>query len=119
MMMADSSWEMPVFQTAAQLLLLRQRLSVDHGAGIGSSAIDPALDALLYQAQVKLGQAVPLEMDRCPCERPELGRHEKPRAAWLCRAAYLEKEIGYAISELGRGGEWPAAGMQRLEKLTS
>ena len=24
---------------------------------------------------------------------------------------------GYALSELGRGGEWPAAGMQRLEKL--
>lgn len=111
--MTDLAWEMPVFLTAAQLLLLRQRLS----DGPGTPALDSALDALLYQAQVKLEQVPPMEMDRCPCERPELGRHEKHRAAWLCRVAYLEKEIGYAISELERGGEWPAAGMQRLERL--
>lgn len=110
--MTDLAWEMPVFLTAAQLLLLRQRLS----DGPGTPALDSALDALLYQAQVKLEQVPPMEMDRCPCERPELGRHEKHRAAWLCRAAYLEKEIGYALSELERPGAYPA-GIQRLERL--
>jgi hypothetical protein len=41
----------------------------------------------------------------------------------LCRAAYLEKEIGYARSELERDGEawpglsWHAYGLMRLEKL--
>lgn len=38
---------------------------------------------------------------------------------WLCRICYLEKEIGYALSELHRGGDWPSAGIRRLEKLIS
>jgi hypothetical protein len=65
----------------------------------------------------------PLAMEPCPCGRPELGRHEKYTASWLCRAAYLEKEIGYARSELERDGEawpglsWHAYGLMRLEKL--
>lgn len=57
------------------------------------------------------------DMEPCPCGRPELGQHQKYRAQWLCRAGYLEKEIGYALSELGRGGGWPAAGLRRLERL--
>jgi hypothetical protein len=62
-------------------------------------------------------------MEPCPCGRPELGRHEKPAISWLCRAGYLEKEIGYTISELERPGEawpgqpWHASGLARLEKL--
>jgi hypothetical protein len=42
---------------------------------------------------------------------------DKYAMTWLCRCCYLEKEIGYALSELGRGGEWPATGLRRLEKL--
>jgi hypothetical protein len=48
---------------------------------------------------------------------------EIPRFSWLCRLCYLQKEIGYALSELERGGDaWPGlswhdAGIQRLEKL--
>jgi hypothetical protein len=57
------------------------------------------------------------DMEPCPCGRPELGRHEKYQALWICRAGYLEKEIGYALSELERGGGWPAAGKRRLERL--
>jgi len=51
-------------------------------------------------------------MEPCPC-----GRMDKYAMTWLCRCCYLEKEIGYALSELGRGGEWPATGLRRLEKL--
>lgn len=63
------------------------------------------------------GQMTFWDMEPCPCGRPELGQHEKYAAQWLCRAGYLEKEIGYALSELERGGDWPAAGLRRLEKL--
>ncbi len=44
---------------------------------------------------------------------------------WLCRICYLEKEIGYALSEMERDGEawaahsWHDAGLQRLRKLIS
>ena len=107
--MADQP-EVEVLLTAGELLLLRQRLS----DGPGIPAADSVLDAKLCRAQKQLP---PWGMEPCPCGRPDLGSHEKPTASWLCRAAYLEKEIGYALSELGRGGEWPAAGMQRLEKL--
>jgi hypothetical protein len=61
-----------------------------------------------------------IQEDMCPC-----GRMMKPAALWLCRCCYLEKEIGYAISELERGGEawegrtWDSAGMGRLRKLVS
>lgn len=53
-----------------------------------------------------------LATDPCPC-----GRMDKPAGLWLCRCCYLEKEIHYAISELERRGDWPAAGMRRLRKL--
>lgn len=52
------------------------------------------------------------ERDKCPC-----GRMLKPAMLWLCRCCYLEKEIGYAISELERGGAAGAGGMGRLRKL--
>jgi hypothetical protein len=57
-------------------------------------------------------------MEQCAC-----GRMEIPRFSWLCRLCYLQKEIGYALSELERDGEaWPGrswhdAGLARLEKL--
>ena len=62
-------------------------------------------------------------MEQCPCGRPDLGQHEKHQATWLCRAAYMEKEIRYALSELDRPGDawrgqsWRALGLARLEKL--
>lgn len=58
--------------------------------------------------------------EMCAC-----GRMEIPRWSWLCRLCYLQKEIGYALSELERRGEaWPGhswhdAGMERLEKLAA
>lgn len=63
-------------------------------------------------------------MEQCPCGRADLGQHEKSQAMWLCRAAYMEKEIRYALSELERPGDawpgqsWYAYGLARLEKLT-
>jgi hypothetical protein len=58
-------------------------------------------------------------MDRCPCNRMD-----KPAALWLCRCCYLEKEIGYALSELMRDGDawpgqtWAQFGLSRLKRLT-
>jgi hypothetical protein len=57
----------------------------------------------------------------CPC-----GRTMMPWSTWLCRICYLEKEIGYALSELERGGNapgydppktWHELGLSRLRKL--
>jgi len=45
--------EVPVLLTAAELLLLRQRLS----DGPGTPAVNSALDAKLYRAQRELEQA--------------------------------------------------------------
>lgn len=53
-------------------------------------------------------------VELCPC-----GRMGKPMAIWLCRLCYLEKEIGYALSELERGGGWPEVGLRRLRKLAA
>lgn len=67
--------------------------------------------------------SAPIAMEPCPCGRPQLGVHEKPVYLWLCRYGYLEKEIGYAISELERapdevnGHDWAACGMRRLRGL--
>jgi hypothetical protein len=55
-----------------------------------------------------------LAVEPCPC-----GRMDKPVALWCCRCCYLEKEIGYALSELGRAGEWPQSGLARLRKLVT
>lgn len=63
------------------------------------------------------GPAV-LQEELCPC-----GRMMKLAATWLCTLCYVQKEIGYALSELERGGEaWPGhtwhdAGLERLQKL--
>lgn len=42
---------------------------------------------------------------------------DKSAWTWLCRCCYLEKEIGYALSELERGGDWPRHARERLEGL--
>jgi hypothetical protein len=44
---------------------------------------------------------------------------------WLCALCYIQKEIGYALSELERGGDaweghsWREAGLARLERLAA
>ena len=54
----------------------------------------------------------------CPC-----GRMNMHPARWLCALCYIQKEIGYALSELERDGDaweghsWREAGLARLEKL--
>ena len=105
----------PLPLTGLELLLLRQRLS----DGPGLAAVNSELDAKLYAAQVILQTReqqpelyAGLPTDQCPC-----GRMDKPAALWLCRCCYLEKEIHYAVTELERGGDRPAAGMRRLHKL--
>jgi len=58
--------------------------------------------------------------EKCPC-----GRMGKSPWTWLCRICHLEKEIGYALSELERDGEawagrsWHEFGVERLRKLIS
>lgn len=53
----------------------------------------------------------------CPCGR--MNRN----LSWMCSLCYLQKEIGYALSEIERGGDaweglsWHDAGIQRLQKL--
>ena len=57
----------------------------------------------------------------CPCGRMDRGM------SWLCQLCYMQKEIGYALSELTRGGNlpsydppksWHERGLERLDKLT-
>jgi hypothetical protein len=59
-------------------------------------------------------------VELCPCSRmPKL------EGSWLCRLCYIQKEIGYALSELDRGGDawpgtsWHAYGLERLERLAA
>ncbi len=57
-------------------------------------------------------------MATCPCGRLELVNFQ-----WMCTICYLQKEIGYALSELERDGDawagrtWHESGLRRLRKL--
>lgn len=62
-----------------------------------------------------------IQEELCPCGRMFKGM------SWLCTLCYVQKEIGYALSELTRGGNmpgydppktWHEYGLSRLQKLT-